>query len=131
MTEKIIGYILIFFGIIIIAYAGISTYLVFTKQMEPIKLFSFAGVSIDPTQYIQNSTNSLPKGLSTRNTKMELISSDMINTTSNIFAYIFLMGFLVTVGFKIASIGAMLVRPIVVHLKSKDISPYEPVPQTP
>jgi len=122
MTEKIIGYILLVLGFIIIAYAGISTYFVFTGRMEPINLFAFPGISMDPAQFLQNSSLPIPREYLQNTTKTEIIPAEMINRTSNIFAYIFLMGFLVTVGYKIASVGAMLVRPIVVHLKSKEAS---------
>lgn len=137
MQDKFIGYLLLFIGIIIIISSAFNTYQVFTKKTAPIQLFSFNGISLNPSQLFPNlptsSENSqLLKQKSTSENKVEIISSDMVNFSSNIFAHLMLMGFLATIGFKIASLGIMLIRPVVVHLKAKEITRYEPsLPITP
>lgn len=138
MANKIIGYTLLGLGLIIIFASAFSVYQVFTRQAEPVKLFNFPGISFDPAKFMPNSANlSLPPEVSqylkqgqieekTTAGKTELVPADMINSSSNIFAHLFLMGFLATVGYRLASLGIKLVRPIVVHLKAKEISAYEP-----
>jgi hypothetical protein len=49
--------------------------------------------------------------------KMEIISAEMINTPLNFYAHLFFMGFLATIGYKIASLGVMLVRPLIVKVR--------------
>lgn len=120
MKDKIVGYILLLAGIIIIIFSAFNTYLVFTKKAEPIQLFSFNGLSIKPSQF-------MPVNLQiSSESKVEVVSSEMINLSSNIFAHLMLMGFLATIGFKIASLGIMLIRPVVVNLKAKEVTKYEP-----
>lgn len=127
MCLKIFGFFLLFAGIVLIIYAALSTYQVFSKKASPINLFSFSGISMDPSQFIpQSSINpeisqllKQSQGIQTSK-KTEMIPADLINDPANIFAHLMLMGFLATIGFKLASLGTMLVRPIVVHLKAKE-----------
>ncbi len=125
MSEKIIGYGLLISGIIIIALSGYSVYSVFTKQGEPVKLFNFKGIGINISQI---AVNSLPQGISQFAPKndnpqtTEIISADMLNETSNFIAHYILMGFIASIGFKIATLGTMMVRPIVVKLRAQPIS---------
>lgn len=123
MSEKIIGYVLLVVGILVILGAGVSTFMVFTKQAEPVKLFEFSGISLDPTQMLGSS---LPVELQTtlkqtNTSKQEMISGEMINSTSNIFAHLFLMGFIASIGYKLASLGTKLMRPIVVKLNEQKL----------
>lgn len=124
MNEKIVGYILLVLGMLIIAASSISVLTVFTARAKPVKIFNFPSISLNTNEII---AANLPREMSgflnqqpTQVQKTELISSDMINQTSSVFAHLFLMGFLVTVGYKIASLGTQLIRPIVVNLKSKE-----------
>lgn len=119
MPEKTVGYILLTLGILAILYTALDVTLVFTKRKEPIQLFNFEGISVDPAAFAPQIE--LPEGftLPKKNTqpqKTQLISADIINDTSNIFAHLMLMGFIATIGGKIATIGTQLVRPIVVKL---------------
>lgn len=138
VTEKILGYILLVTGILIILFAGLSVYNVFTKKITPVKLFDFKAVSIDASKLIpQNSIPTenvppeiaklLPKNSSTNTEvyKTEILPADMINDTSNIFAHLLLMGFIASIGFKLAQLGTMLVRPIMVKLKAKEVETAE------
>lgn len=120
MTEKATGYALLVFGLLIIAFAGFSVYQVVTKKAEPVSVFNFSGVSLDlgsmlppESQELKIEKNSLPQ--------MQLITPEMINETSNLFLHIFLMGFTVNIGYKVASLGVTLIRPIQVKLKESVI----------
>ena len=102
MSEKIVGYSLLICGIAIILFSAFNVVFVFTKQAQPIQLFNFPPVAL-----------SVVPG--TKPT--ELVSADLINQSSNIFAHLMLMGFIASVGEKLASLGVQLVRPIVVKSK--------------
>lgn len=120
MTEKILGYVLIASGILIILFSGFNAYQVFTKQIEPVKLFNFKGISLDTNQLL---AGSLPPELSqnllkTGGSKTEIIPGGLINDSSNLFAHLLIVGVFINVGYKLASIGTLLVRPIKVILKN-------------
>ncbi len=124
MNPKILGYILLSIGISIIIYSGVSVYLVFTGSFEPFELFRFAGISLDPAKFlggdISSPNQAILQGQEIGIQKTELIPSEMLNQPTNIIAHVVLMGFMAMVGFRLASIGAMLVRPIVVKLKTQE-----------
>jgi hypothetical protein len=109
MTEKVIGYLLLTLGLLIIAVSTLTIYQVFVNKKAPIQIFNFGGVSISASQLVGQN---LP---SAQNPKIEIISKDMLNGPLNLTAELFLMGFLVNVGFRIASLGTQLVRPIKVQ----------------
>ena len=113
MSEKVVGYSLLAVGIVVILDSALSVYMVFTKRVTPIDLFSFPGISVDvPRENTDSTTQSTQK--------TELISSAMLNESSNLFAHLMLMGFMASNGSKIAAIGVSMVRPIVVKLKAKE-----------
>lgn len=104
MSEKIIGYTLLVCGIAIILFSAFNVYFVFTGQAQPIHLFNFPAVSLAVVPGAK---------------PVELVSADMLNQTSNVFAHLFLMGFLASIGEKLASLGIQLLRPIVVKSKEE------------
>lgn len=135
MPEKVTGYILLVTGVAVIVVSTFSVYQVFTKKVQPVKLFNFKGIRLDPSQLInQDFTQNLPTNLPPEALELlnqqnrpltkstEIISADLINDSSNIFAHLFLMGFIASAGFKLASLGVMLARPIVVKLRAKEVT---------
>lgn len=120
MSEKIIGYSLLTLGVVIIFLSSFSVFTVFTGRAKPVQLFNFESVSIDFSQIISASlpTTNLS---SAPGPKTEIIKGDMLNTTSNIFAHLVLMGFLASSGLKLAQIGVNLLRPIVVKIKEEKL----------
>ena len=104
MSEKISGYLLLLGGLIIIFYSAFSIYQVFTKQSQPIQLFSGEGIKVE-----------IPGSKA----PSELIPADQLNEISNLTAHYLLMSFLVSIGFKISSLGVQLLRPIEVKLATK------------
>jgi hypothetical protein len=128
MTEKIIGYVLLAFGIVIITLAALNLYLVFSRQAEPLQVFSLPGITVQPSQLVPQLENA-PPGL-TKPPPLELFPALTLNTILNKLAHMLFMGFIVSVGYRIASLGTMLVRPIIVHLKetpsSKPVQPDAP-----
>jgi hypothetical protein len=117
MTEKVLGYILITFGIITIIYSGFSVYQVFTKQAQPVALFAFPGLSLDPAMLMSAAQPGVK--LPSTGQKMEIVPAQIVNSTSNLLAHLLLMGFMAGIGVKIAGIGVNLVRPIKVNLNQE------------
>lgn len=118
MSEKILGYLLLVVGVLIIVYAALNVYGVFTKKAKPFDVFNLPGISLDLGGLVGNQ---LPTGPA----KSELITPEILNQPLNLAAHLFLMGFIANIGFKIASLGVMLVRPIKVKLKAKQDVPKE------
>ena len=112
-VEKILGYTLLIIGLLIIAYSAINVINVFQGKTEPINLFSFDSISID-----LGGLTDLPNTKDT-NLKQELVQADLLNKPINIATHLFLMSFIVTIGFKVAQLGTMLVRPVKVRLLRK------------
>lgn len=119
MSEKVIGYILLSGGLLVIVFCGVNVYLVFSGQIPPVQLFSGPGISFDPTSLFGGAASGFVAK------PQELVPAETLNKTSNIFAHIFLMGFLASIGYKLAALGVQLVRPIVVKIKEKNASEYE------
>ena len=115
MSEKIVGYILLFAGIIIILFSGFSVYGVFSKNIKPVQFFTIGSVPIEIPIAGQNADKESSGG------GIDL-PTEAIQDPLNSFAHLALMMFIGGVGFKIASLGTMLVRPVVVKLKSKESS---------
>lgn len=117
MSEKVTGYSLLVAGVAIILIALMFVYQVFTKQAEPAHLFSFPGISIDLSKIV---ASQLPKDVTLpagTTMEQEIIPAKVVNDSANIAAHLFLMGFVASVGYKIASLGVLMLRPVVVRLK--------------
>lgn len=125
MTEKAIGYFLLVLGILVIIFSGFNVYQVFTRQVKPVQLFNFKGIGLDTSQMLRDSlppeAGQLLQSNQRSSATTEIIPAELINQTSNVFAHLMLMGFLASIGAKLANLGVMLVRPIVVKLKAKEI----------
>lgn len=120
MTEKVTGYSLIVVGLLIIAYAGFSVFSVFTARAEAIELFQFKGVSIPLSALMEGGA---PPGVELP--EIEIFPAEVLNSTTNTLFYLLFMGFLVTVGAKVATLGINLVRPIIVKVEGKRIDGIE------
>ena len=119
MSERVTGYILLGVGICVMLFALVNIYLLFTSKIQPITLFDTKGISFD----INSLLPQLPEGVSVGNKPqgMELVPSNTINQTLNLSAHFFLMSFVMTFGYKLASLGVMLIRPVVVKLKEAKV----------
>ncbi len=119
MTEKVLGYTLLALGIMIIIFSCISVWSVFTKRSKPVALFNLKGISIDTSQMMPPEYVIAAKQAG-RVLKQEIISGEMLNETSNIFAHLLFMGFIASIGAKLATIGTQLIRPIQIKLKTAE-----------
>ncbi|OGM29010.1 hypothetical protein A2801_04010 [Candidatus Woesebacteria bacterium RIFCSPHIGHO2_01_FULL_41_10] len=128
MSEKVIGYALLLSGLFVVIFAGISVYQVLTGKTEPAPLFSFGAVELSLDSIVAPENREALKQLagSDEIPKTELVSAELINDTTNVFAHVILMGFLVSIGGRIAGIGTNLLRPIIVKAPGmKLISQHE------
>ena len=108
MTEKLIGYILLITGLLIIIFSGFSVYQVFTKKTTPTDVFDFSGIILDTSDMA---------GIALPNA--EILPAEVLNGSLNYFAYLFFMGFIASIGYKISSLGVNLIRPIIIKAKDE------------
>lgn len=130
MSEKFVGFSLLSVGLLLIFGAIISIFLVFTNRMKPVSLIQQSGIKLDLTSLLGEPV--LPRP-SSANSTVELISGATISDLTNLFLHVVLMGFITSGGYKIASLGIQLLRPIEVELKTKPspIPPYRESPLKP
>ena|SRR3989344_6499620 len=122
MKEKVIGYSLLTVGILIILYSAFSVYSVFTKKQNPQDVFNLPGISLDLSGLVGSDLSPEERALMKEknvSTKAELVSPEVLNTPLNYTFHILFMGFIASIGFKIANLGTLMVRPIKVNLKEE------------
>jgi len=100
MSEKITGYVLLVAGVLVILFSGLQVYTAFSRKKIPLKIFDFQGVTIQA-----NKQAGIPE--------MEIVPKATLNEIANLFAYLALMGFLASAGYKLAHLGVGLLRPLV------------------
>lgn len=111
--------------------ALIQVLLVFTGKTNPIPVFSIESPKLSLDAFLPNlpAGVTLPGGSTPSNQSIELISTKDFNRLLNMSATIFLMGFVLSFGYKIASLGINLLRPIIVKT-STTLAPVVPQPST-
>ena len=115
MTEKTVGYLLLVAGLVFIAISTFSIYQVLTGRAGPVALFDSPSLSIDIGQMM--SPELLRPGAQT---KSELLPASELNKISNLTIHYLLMGFLVSVGFRVSTLGVQLLRPVEVKFRTKE-----------
>lgn len=129
LSERLVGYILLTLGIIIMFFAAIQIIAVFTGNAKPIKMFSMD--SKMPTQQQSNQTledliaqlqQNPQTSLNTASLPTpQLIDPKIINDILNLTVYYVIMQFILGLGFKLSNLGVQLLRPIVIQTKDKKI----------
>ncbi|MDA1316700.1 MAG: hypothetical protein O3B87_01595 [bacterium] len=127
-SERIVGYILLGLGILVMIYAAIQIIMVFTNKAEPLEFFTSKPI-------VQEATNSEElsdliqenpfAALSSSGASLptpQLIDPQMLNGVLNMSVYFLIMHFLLGLGFKIANLGVQLVRPIRVEVKNNQLA---------
>jgi hypothetical protein len=113
--RDIVGYLLLFLGVIVIVLALQNGYQLFRGEIEPVKLFDLPGISLDLTKSFSESLSSdLTKGVPT-SSPQEIVSKEAVTAPLNFFAHLALLGLFVSIGGKIASIGVDLTRPYIIR----------------
>ena len=111
MTEKIVGYILLLSGVLAIVFSGINAFNILTRRADPIEFVNKEIVSVITPSSTLKSQVSLNQMLN--------IDDQTISLVTNIGIHLLILGFFMRAGFHLASLGTMLVRPIVVDLNTK------------
>ena len=125
MSEKILGYLLLGAGIFVMLFAVGYVWLVFTNKIEPAQVIQAKSIQLD----LAKSMGPLPGALSSSGitsapalptSGLELFSGSDLSKTINLSITFFMMTFVMLFGFRISSLGVMLMRPIVVKIKEAD-----------
>jgi hypothetical protein len=112
MTEKVIGYIFLTVGIIIIAVVAFNAIGVFTGSNKPNSIIRNEGnITMD---FSVPGTGGLP----TASVPVEIKNYSQIIDIANLVLFVVFSGFFASIGYKIAMVGANLVRPVVVKTRS-------------
>jgi hypothetical protein len=104
MSEKIIGYLLLTMGVGIIILTLLNGYGIFSGTLQPVPFFNFSPISLDLGA-----------------TKQELLSGRDLSQSTNFFLHLILLGFFANIGFKLASLGIQLLRPIKIEVKDNKV----------
>lgn len=127
MSEKIIGYLLLIFGIIIIIFSLFGVYKIFKSKVNYFTIFNLPGISLDLTELINTdlSQEQIEQLKNEKGLKTDLIPSEIINNPLNLIANMIFFMFSLNVGYKISQLGIQLLRPIKVSLKENIINKKE------
>ncbi|KKQ38924.1 MAG: hypothetical protein US54_C0001G0049 [Candidatus Roizmanbacteria bacterium GW2011_GWA2_37_7] len=134
-SEKIIGYVLLGVGIFLMLVAAFQIILVFTGKAQPIKILNTTA---------QNNNQNTSKNIDSSNPDellkqiqedpLSLLSSgggvslpNLIDPTVlyqmlNLTVYYFIMQFMLGFGYKLASLGVQMVRPLKISVDQNRIS---------
>jgi hypothetical protein len=119
MSEKRSGFLLLALGIIVMVFSLSYILMVFTGQREPVSVISIPAPKIDLSSFVPGS-EMLP-GMS--QTEIEIIPTLQFNKMLNMVITLLMSGFIMSFGFKLASLGVMFIRPIKVDLKQETTRP--------
>lgn len=110
MTEKVIGYFLIFIGVATLFITSLNAFNILTKKQKPIEFINKETVSS-----ITPSKNENPVTLN----QVLNIDTETITLITNLGIHLLMLSFIMKAGFHLASLGTMLLRPIVVDVNTK------------
>jgi hypothetical protein len=119
MTEKVVGYLLVFVGVLVMVAAMFNIYSIFVLKEQPANLINMPSISLDMSNMVgaEVSSEQLESLKSQGKLTTELMSGAALNQPLNLAAHLFLVGFFLNSGFKLASLGVQFVRPIKVKLR--------------
>lgn len=126
MNERILGYLFIISGILIMASSVYLVYAVFTNQIKPYLVFQETAktkdMTLTTTELMKDPANiaQMQKDIVTE------VLEKQINKSLNVGSTIFLMYFIMLFGFRVSSLGVQLVRPIYVNLREGKNNPKHP-----
>lgn len=125
MSEKVSGYLLLLIGLAIMVVSVVNMFMVFTNKAKPFSVFNISSSSSininDIISELQKKNLSASPSASNQiiaPPKLDILPPEVLNQTLNISSHFFLMSFILGFGYKLASLGVQLVRPINVKLKS-------------
>jgi hypothetical protein len=135
-TERIVGYLLLGLGIMVMVFAAMQIITVYTNKATPIEFFTSKPIIAQqkPAQNAQIPETSEEMLTLFQNNPMDLlnvggsvptpqlIDPDMLNNVLNMAVYFLIMHFLLGLGFKIANLGVQLVRPIKIEVRNNQVA---------
>lgn len=130
MREKVLGYMLVCVGLIIMVFCVVSMIMVFTNKTKPFSVFNISSanstVNIGDlfSQLQTNNQNAVNQSIPLP--KLDILPPAVINQTLNLSVHFFLMTFILGFGYKLSSLGVQFIRPINVKL-SPDQQPVQRV----
>ncbi len=104
--NKILGYILLIAGILLIVVPLYQTYQIFTGKVLPVQVFSVQGGKQPTDTKSPNNPFDLQQQL--QKSLMNILPIDLINNTLNLASWMILMWILIYGGSKLAGIGIQL-----------------------
>lgn len=104
-TNKIIGYVLLIIGVLLIALPLWQTYNIFTGKSMPSQVFSRPAVL-----QINEHVSALDIQGQVQNALIKILPIDFIDNTLNLMTWLLLMWILIYSGGKIAEIGVKLLN---------------------
>lgn len=121
MSEKVTGYLLLLTGILMIFGSLVGVYFVFTGRSQPYPVFDLPAITLDLSGLMEAEGQEAQQlAASGANLETELVKGDVLNKPLNFASYLLFMSFILNVGFKIASLGVQMVRPVKVTLRGED-----------
>ncbi|MBI4096356.1 MAG: hypothetical protein HY425_01430 [Candidatus Levybacteria bacterium] len=122
MNEKITGYLLLLLGLGIMIFCVVNIVMVFTDKAEPFPVFNIQSGSSTNTPDLNNLVAQLqknnPNAFQLQLPKIDILPPESLNQMLNLSTQFFLMTFILGFGYKIASLGVQLIRPINIKLKT-------------
>ena len=124
MSEKVVGYLVVGIGLVIMVICVVNVFMVFTNRIKPFQTFNLSSsgsnspINVNDiiAQIQKNNPNAQTQSIPAP--KLDILPPEVLNQTLNMTTHFFLMSFLLGFGYKLASLGIQLVRPINVKLKS-------------
>jgi hypothetical protein len=107
-TKHIIGYILLGMGVLLMGYALMSSYSIFSGNTEPPEIFEEPTVQQQKFSGSQTAEQQVDAMLQQQLAK--ILPQDTISKTLNLFTWSVFAGLLIFGGAQIASIGIKLLR---------------------
>ena len=104
-TNKIIGYVLLLIGLLLIALPLWQTYNIFTGKAMPSQVF-MRPIALK----VNNNVSALDVQGQIQNSLIKIIPVDFIDNTLNLSTWLLLMWILIYGGGKIAEIGVKLIN---------------------
>lgn len=122
MSEKLAGYSFLLVGLGIMVFCVVNVFMVFTNKAKPFSVFNLtstnSGINVQDLVGQMQKNNPSLQNQSLELPKLDILPPEVLNQTLNMTTHFFLMSFLLGFGYKLASLGVQLVRPISVKLKS-------------
>ncbi|MBI2028100.1 MAG: hypothetical protein HYT07_00690 [Candidatus Levybacteria bacterium] len=125
MNEKVSGYSLLLVGLLIMIFCVVNVFMVFTNKAKPFQVFntesnskSESSLNINDLLKQIQSGNQNAFDQSIQQPNIDILPAEVLNQSLNLTTHFFLMSFILGFGYKLASLGTQLIRPINVKLKS-------------